>query len=215
MPTHTPFTQNFEQLPDTLPIFPLHAALVLPGGYLPLNIFEPRYINMVQDSLHSHQLIGMIQPADHSATPKLQRVGCAARIIRYEETLDGRFLILLAGLCRFEINKELDSIRSYRIIVPSWEPYKQDLEEPVRPDKQTYEHFRAVFRSHIERKKSDFDSSVIENMSEEAAINSAMSYLPISPEDKQIILETNTLKERTVAFLAILQKQDDSSTTKH
>ena len=215
MPMHTPFTQTSDQLPDTLPVFPLNAALILPSGYLPLNIFEPRYINMVQDALRSHQLIGMIQPADRSPSPDLQRVGCAGRIIRYEETLDGRFLILLAGLCRFEIAKELDSIRGYRIIVPNWTPYKADFDTPVLPDKQLYKSFCNAYRSHIEKKNIHFDWEAIENQGIESMINGAISYLSISPTDKQIILEATSLKARTVALLAILQKQNSTNNTRH
>ncbi len=100
--------QQFEQLPDTLPVFPLTNAVVMPGGHLPLNIFEPRYLNMLQDAMERHRLIGMIQPRDESPNPDLYSVGCAARITRYEETNDGRLEVSLTGLCRFEIKEELD-----------------------------------------------------------------------------------------------------------
>ena len=120
MKNHSPFSQPFELLPTTLPVFPLSSAVVLPRGLLPLNIFEPRYLNMIKDAMQGEQLIGMIQPQDNKTGSTLVKVGCAARIIRYEETSDGRLEILLAGLCRFEVREEISSMRGYRLIAVSY-----------------------------------------------------------------------------------------------
>ena len=114
----SPFVQPFEQLPPTLPVFPLSSAVVLPATNLPLNIFEPRYLNMVQDAIESHRLIGMIQPRYDTANPGLYQVGCAGRITRYAETNDGRLEIALTGLCRFTIGEELSTTCGYRLVKP-------------------------------------------------------------------------------------------------
>ena len=99
----SPFTQSFEQLPKTLPIFPLSGAVVLPGGTLALNIFEPRYLNMLQDTMRGDRLIGMIQPKNELTPTVLHTIGCAARVISYSETKDGRLEILLEGICRLSL----------------------------------------------------------------------------------------------------------------
>ena len=114
------------QLPDVLPVFPLANAVVLPGGYLPLNIFEPRYLNMVQDAMEGHRLVGMVQPRDDSTKPELYQVGCAGRVTRYYETQDGRLEIVLSGLCRFRIGEELSTTRGYRLIKPDWSEFEID-----------------------------------------------------------------------------------------
>ena len=120
MKPHSPFMQAYDQLPDTLPVFPLPNAVILPGGYLPLNIFEPRYLNMLEDAMASHRLIGMIQPRDDNTQPALYQFGCAGRISRYEETRDGCLEIMLSGLCRYEIKQEITTTRGYRLIIPDW-----------------------------------------------------------------------------------------------
>ena len=108
-----PFAQTFAQLPNSLAIFPLNGAVVLPRGSLALNIFETRYLKMVQDAMKSSQLIGMIQTKDELKPPSLYEVGCAGRIVRYTETTDGRLEILLRGLCRFSIDEELSCCLLY------------------------------------------------------------------------------------------------------
>ena len=119
VPGRNPFEPSLEQLPETLPIFPLSGVLLLPGGKLPLNIFEPRYLAMIFDSLAGHRMIGMVQPMQpggyagdglptDDGRPKVHKVGCAGRIVSFNETEDGRLLLALSGVCRFEIGRELD-----------------------------------------------------------------------------------------------------------
>ena len=106
--SYTPFMPGFDQLPETLPIFPLSDAVVMPGSELPLNIFEPRYLNMVSDALSTHRMIGMIQPdPDARDEDGLCRTGCAGRITQYRETSDGRIEMVLSGVCRFDLGEEL------------------------------------------------------------------------------------------------------------
>ena len=137
MPTaESPFVPRFENLPLTLPIFPLERALLLPRQELPLNIFEPRYLQMVLDALGSGRLIGMVQPRQGSkpADPvPVYRVGCAGRITFFQETSDGRLLIQLTGVCRFEIAEEIENNKPYRSVRPAWGPFMSDLEPSSAP----------------------------------------------------------------------------------
>ena len=118
----------YKELPDILPIFPLPGVIVLPNGNLPLNIFEPRYISMVEDALGKNRMIGMIQPNPVSKKDNgLYPIGCASKIISFSETSDNRYLIELKGIIRFKIFKEVNTIRGYRNIIPVWESFKHDL----------------------------------------------------------------------------------------
>src|SRR6185312_13944937 len=117
-------------LPDVLPIFPLSGALLLPRGRLPLNIFEPRYIAMVETALGNGRLIGMVQPSapeTQEPLPPIYHIGCAGRIVSFSETDDGRFLISLAGVCRFKIAEELPMQYGFRRVRPDWEDFLTDI----------------------------------------------------------------------------------------
>ena len=120
---------NIKNLPNIIPIFPLEGALLLPGGILPLNIFEPRYISLVDSIIGEHRLIGMIQPLEKN-NDNLYPIGCAGRITSLTETEDNRYLIELTGLLRFKIVEEKKGIEGYRLISPNWEIYKLDLNPP-------------------------------------------------------------------------------------
>src|SRR5690606_28560301 len=127
-----PFDPTFEELPSSLPIFPLPGVLLLPGGRLPLNIFEPRYLAMVEDALLGARLIGMVQPREEEGgdvgSASFYRTGCAGRITAFQETDDRRCVVTLSGLIRFDILQELPTVRGYRQVQPDWEPYRADLE---------------------------------------------------------------------------------------
>ncbi|MDJ0831980.1 MAG: LON peptidase substrate-binding domain-containing protein [Gammaproteobacteria bacterium] len=215
MPTHTPFMQNIEQLPETLPIFPLANAVVLPGGLLPLNIFEPRYLNMTQDAMETHHLIGMIQPRDDSNEPDLFQVGCAGRITRYQETYDGRLEIVLTGLIRFRVMEELSTTRGYRLIKPEWSDYIPDLNEVVEPDEQDKSEFNTALRSYLDNNKLEADWSMIEKLNSEQLTNSLVGLLPLSDTDKQMLIETDTLAHRLRAFTAILEGDNQLPNVQH
>ena len=117
-------------LPEILPIFPLADALLLPRGRLPLNLFEPRYLAMLEDALKTpDRLIGMIQPDPASETGALRNVGCAGRVVSFSETEDGRYLIVLAGVCRFAPVEEIEGFSPYRRVRADWAPWRRDLRE--------------------------------------------------------------------------------------
>ncbi len=140
MAGRNPFEPGFEQLPETLPIFPLSGVLLLPGGKLPLNVFEPRYLAMVFDALAGPRLIGMVQPVQPGGyagdglptadgKPQVHRIGCAGRITSFNETEDGRLLLALSGVCRFEIVRELEPAHGgYRRVSSVFSRYRADLD---------------------------------------------------------------------------------------
>lgn len=193
-------------LPETLPVFPLADALLLPRGRLPLNIFEPRYLAMFDDALKTgRRLIGMIQPADEADPPALRRVGCAGRIVSFSETEDGRYLIVLAGICRFAPQEELDGFTPYRRVRPDWSPWAADL-GPHAPD----EGFdRAAFLLLLKRYftaaglSTDWDS--LKEADEEMLINSLAMLCPFSAEEKQALLEAELLGDRRASLTALME----------
>ena len=207
--------QKFEQLPDTLPVFPLTNAVVMPGGHLPLNIFEPRYLNMLQDAMEKHRLIGMIQPRDESPKPDLYSVGCAARITRYEETNDGRLVVSLTGLCRFEIKEELVTTRGYRLIVPDWSKFAMDYEEQAEPDLVTQRSFINVLRSYFNQTDMTLDWKVMEKLDGESLLNALFYFLNLSNEDKQMLIEIDTVEQRIKAITAILENNNEETIVRH
>jgi Lon protease-like protein len=202
--------QSFEQLPQALPIFPLPNVVVLPRGHLPLNIFEPRYLNMVHDALAGDRLIGMIQPTSDDSPSSLSNTGCAGRIVRYEETHDGRLEIVLTGLCRFNVASELATTRGYRLIQPNWNRYAGDFAAPVEPDPQAILLFKGVLRQYFQQTNIDVEDDVLEKLHIEDLLSSLLSFLPIEPEDRQILLEADDLAARIKSFTAILQSPKDS-----
>ncbi|WP_299879748.1 LON peptidase substrate-binding domain-containing protein [uncultured Cocleimonas sp.] len=211
----SPFMQHFDQLPNTLPVFPLGNAVVMPGGHLPLNIFEPRYINMLQDAMESHRLIGMIQPRDDSPKPELYKVGCAARITRYEETNDGRLEISLTGLCRFEIKDEIVTTRGYRLIVPEWSKFAIDYEEQSEPDAVTQKSFINTLKVYFNQTDMKLDWEVLEKLDAENLLNALFYFLNLSNEDKQMLIEIDTIEQRIKAITAIFESNNKVSEIRH
>lgn len=199
------FTQSFERLPKSLPVFPLPGAILMPGNELPLNIFEPRYLNMVNDALASHRLIGMIQPRPDGAEEEdLCRTGCAGRIVQFRETSDGRIEMVLDGVCRFDISEVLPSTRGYRVIVPDWSRFEADYEN--HEDELSGEHDRLVstLRRYAESKGMSADWEALERLSTLKLLNSLGMALPLSVQDKQVLLEAIDARERLNIFIALL-----------
>ena len=132
---------GFDNLPDKLPIFPVSCAMLLPNGRLPLNVFEPRYLNMIDHALAGNRLVGIVQPLDLQSTndtdettqPRVYTIGGAGRLIAFEEAADRRYEIVLEGLCRFAIARELEMINGFRIVKPDWSRFKNDfMPQPAR-----------------------------------------------------------------------------------
>lgn len=214
MKKFSPFMQGFDNLPNTMGIFPLNNAVVMPGSQLPLNIFEPRYLNMVNDAIESHKLIGMIQPRDETQKSDLFNVGCAARITRYEEMNDGRLEITLTGLCRFEIEQEIESTRGYRLVIPSWEKYRIDFTDDSI-QKEPNIAFVAALKSYFNKTEFELDWDAMAKLNSEVLFNSLYGFIEQSKEDKQLLLEIDTLEKRVKALTSILDNNVKPNVVRH
>lgn len=206
--------QGFNDLPKTLAIFPLNNAVVLPGSHLPLNIFEPRYLNMIQDAIASHRLIGMIQPRDNTPQSELYSIGCAARITRYEETKDGRIEISLSGLCRFEIEDELTTTRGYRLIVPNWDKFAGDYTDECDLSTSN-KNFIHSLKQYFDNTEFKLDWDTMKNLSPQDLFNSLYYFIELSSEDKQMLLEIDTTDQRIKALTALLNSNQGSNIIQH
>ncbi len=193
-----PFITPFGQLPASLPIFPLEGAVVMPGAQLPLNIFEPRYLNMVQDALACHHLIGMIQPKSQNDALEipLHHTGCAGRITTYQETSDGRIGIVLSGVCRFDIQAELPTTRGYRLIVPEWNRFASDYEFPHFDEQRQQALFFSSLDHYLRANDLEIDKSIICKLSFARLLNVLTTLLPLHHRDKQAIIEAVSFDER-------------------
>jgi uncharacterized protein len=201
-----PFEPRFEELPQTLPIFPLPGVLLLPGGRLPLNIFEPRYLAMTRAALSGPRLIGMIQPVDPEPAgrqPEVQKIGCAGRIISFAETDDSRYLVTLAGVCRFAVMGELPLLDGFRRVVPDWSSYAADLEPaPASVDRaRLIGALRAFFADQPVR----IDWQAIEQTADDRLIVSLAMICPFEAAEKQILLEAPSPSERARVMIALLE----------
>ena len=213
-----PFITPYEQLPKTLPIFPLPGAIVMPGNELPLNIFEPRYLNMVSDALSSLRMIGMVQPDPAAGDESgLCQTGCAGRITQYRETRDGCMEIVLSGVCRYDVVEELPTTRGYRLIVPNWSRFRDDYADYEGKLRGEQGLLIQTLKRYCAAKGLETDWDVLERLSMVSLLNSLSMALPLSEQDKQVLLETVEPAERLYAFTALLDSElhDPGSVTRH
>jgi Lon protease-like protein len=202
-------------LPQVIPVFPLDGALLLPGGQLPLNVFEPRYLNMLDDAMAGDRIIGMVQtlPGGDAARPSLVTVGCAGRVTSFSETPDGRYLVTLTGLCRFKIRDELPVRSPYRQVRALFGDFEEDLDdgEAELPVKER-ETFLLALRHYLDHRGLDIDWASAESAPTAALVNSLAMALPFEPTEKQALLETQTVSDRCAALVALLEfdAADDS-----
>jgi uncharacterized protein len=197
-------------LPDVIPVFPLPGALLLPRGQMPLNIFEPRYLAMIDDALRSgHRLIGMIQPDEsgsaHQHQPNLYEVGCVGRITQFAESGDGRYLIQLTGVARFRLEEELNVDTPYRQCRVIYVPFMDDFtprkgEDEV--DRDSLLHALADFLKANDL-KADWDG--IKNAPNEALVNALAMMSPYGTAEKQALLEAPDLKTRAEILIAVTE----------
>jgi Lon protease-like protein len=201
-----PFLPRFEDLPQTLPIFPLSGVLLLPRGKLPLNIFEPRYLAMTEDAVKSDRLIGMVQPVEEGAAgdqPPVFPIGCAGRITQFSETEDGRYLITLTGICRFRIERELPLFCGYRRVAPDFSPFRPDFEpESTRLDRA---RLLTALKVYLKLQQLSADWESIEGAPDERLITSLSMICPFSCREKQALLESSCLAERARVLTALLE----------
>jgi len=194
-------------LPEVIPVFPLPGALLLPRGRLPLNIFEPRYLAMLDDALKTdHRLIGMIQPYDgDDQPPRLHAVGCAGRITSLTETEDGRYLIMLSGVARFRIAEEREGFAPYRRVQTDWTDFHPDLDGPESLADFDRENFLVLLQKYLEAAGLSSDWEGMREAEDEMLINTLSMMCPFAIEEKQALLEAATLVDRAGALTALIQ----------
>ncbi len=202
-------------LPDTIPVFPLGGVLLLPRAQLPLNVFEPRYLAMVDHALAGSRVIGMIQPdgeaaitlqGDASARPPLARVGCAGCISAYAETGDGRVAMTLTGLCRFVVTRELQVPTPFRQVVADYAPFAGDLAAGKGEDEVDRGALLAALRAYLRANDLTADWKEIGAASSEQLVNSLAMLSPYGPADKQALLETPALAGRAELLVALTER---------
>lgn len=215
-------TLTLAEMPETLPLFPLSGVLLLPRGRLPLNVFEPRYLAMVEEAFRNKRLIGMIQPVGEglapNGQPKLFQVGCAGRIHSFNETEDGRYLISLMGVARFRVVEELDMREGFRRVKVDWQHYANDLDSNKNCliDRACLlDHLRRYF--NLQGIASEWD--VIEKTDDHKLITSLAMVCPFSPCEKQALLEATSMEEccnllNTLMDMAGME-DEDGNTPKH
>jgi len=215
--SRNPFEPTFEQLPETLPIFPLSGVLLLPGGKLPLNIFEPRYIAMVLDALAGPRLIGMVQPVQPGGyagdglptpdgRPPVHRIGCAGRIVSFSETEDGRLLLALSGVCRFEIVRELELAHGgYRRVSSVFSAFRSDMEQSSELVELDRERLMAGLAAFFRGRNLSTDWEAVKQAADANLVTSLSMVLPFGPAEKQALLEASDSTARAKLLVALLE----------
>lgn len=192
-------------LPDTLPAFPLPGALVFPRWELPLNIFEPRYLNMFDDAMRGHRLIGMIQSVGGTRErPEIARVGCAGRISSYSETDDGRYLVTLTGICRFAVKRELVVTTPYRQVTPDWAPFAADLHPASEEGLPDRSDLILSLRTYVAANGLQADWSAVEDAPMETLVHALAAGCPFPAPEKQALLEALSLADRARTLIALM-----------
>ncbi len=198
---------NADDLPVTLPVFPLSGVLLLPRGNLPLNVFEPRYLAMVDMALAGPRLIGMIQPSeaeDKVLKPALSAVGCAGRITSFRETDDNRYLLTLTGVCRFKLAHELDVATPYRQVKADFNPFASDLATQEDEDFPR-ERLLAALRGYLSQRDLKADWRSVMSAPAETLVNALAMLCPFEPAEKQALLEAAGWQERVHTLMALLE----------
>lgn len=214
-----PFEPRFNELPHHIPIFPLGGALLLPGGRLPLNIFEPRYLSMIRDAVSSPlRLIGMIQPRDGGDSGELYTTGCAGRISSFQESDDGRILITLVGTTRFELKDYREVEDGYLLADVDWSHFEGDLtaEDDVQINRDSLLHY---LRRYFDVRGFSVDWEQLEACENERLITSLSMICPFDIAEKQALLEAPKLDHRADLLSAILEmavhSEDDDGHATH
>jgi len=207
-----PGIRKLSDLPLVIPVFPLDGVLLLPGGQLPLNIFEPRYLNMLDDVMSGERMIGMIQTRPNGAGPEdehgpsLAPIGCAGRVTSFAETSDGRYLITLTGVCRFRTGDELPTRTPYRQVRADFSSFEADLREDG-PSSSGADPapLLAALRRYLDHRGLAIDWTSAETAPSDALINSLSMALPFDAMEKQALLEAPTMADRRETLVALLE----------
>ena len=198
-----------EDLPAEFPIFPLPGALLLPHGRLPLNIFEPRYLAMVDDSMAASRLFGMIQPNAHAPRspqgPSLYQIGCLGRVTHFSETEDGRYLITLSGVARFRVTQELAVRNGYRRVVADFSPFVRDLDRPDQTSTADRAEFLDALKTYFRIHDIEANWDAIKQMPDTMLVTTLAMLCPFDDAEKQALLEAPTEPDRAADMLALLR----------
>jgi uncharacterized protein len=194
-------------LPDTLPVFPLPGALLLPRARLPLHIFEPRYLAMLDDCMKSgHRLIGMVQPRElPGGEHKLHAIGCAGRLTAFSETEDGRYMITLTGISRFRVQREVQGFSPYLRADVSWKGFERDLGAAEHDPHFDRPPFLALLARYFDSHGLSTDWSSLKEAEDELLLNSLSMLCPFDPEDKQALLEAPSLTTRRETLVTLIE----------
>jgi Lon protease-like protein len=200
---------KIEELPGVIPVFPLRAALLLPRGEMPLNVFEPRYLAMIEDAIRGHRIIGMIQPDPESGEeeerPGLVRVGCAGRLTAMGETGDGRYLVTLTGVARFRVVEELTVMTPYRQVRAAFDDFVADLAPGEGQDDVDREALLKTLKDYLSANSLEADWDGIRRAPNEALVNALAMMSPFGPREKQALLEAPDLKSRAEILVAVTE----------
>jgi Lon protease-like protein len=206
--------RNISDLPAIIPVFPLTGVILLPRAKLPLNIFEPRYLAMVDAAMDHYRVIGMIQPrgpgGDKAKNPPLASIGCLGRITDYSETDDGHYLITLTGIARFQVSGERDSRTPYREVAADYALFAEDLlsleDPPIARDRLV-----AALKPYLSDRAMQTDWKSIEEAPSETLVNALCMLCPFEPSEKQALLEAPDLVRRSEALIALLEMANASA----
>jgi len=209
MPMNADYRRPID-LPAVIPVFPLPGALLLPRGQMPLNIFEPRYIALVDDALRDgHRLIGMIQPEPTQKAPAerpaLYKIGCVGRVTQLAESGDGRYLLELTGISRFEIKEEIKTLTQYRQCRVTYAPFADDFIARKGEDQVNRDALLVALRDFLKANDLKADWDGIEQAPNEALVNALAMMSPYGPAEKQALLEAPDLKTRAEILVAMTE----------
>ena len=198
-----------QDLPEVIAVFPLPGALLLPRGQMPLNVFEPRYVAMIDEALRGARVIGMIQPdaeaGGASSVPKLYGVGCAGRITQLAETGDGRYLLSLTGIARFRVEDEVATTTPFRLCRVSFEPYASDFVARAGEDEVDRPAVLKALGDFVQATDVKVDWEGVKQAPNEALVNALSMMSPFGPREKQALLEAPDLKTRAEVLVAITE----------
>ncbi|MDF1585065.1 LON peptidase substrate-binding domain-containing protein [Marinimicrococcus flavescens] len=204
-----------EALPSRFPIFPLRGALLLPGGNLPLNIFEPRYLAMIRDAMQTDRVIGMVQPRHDqesaAAPPEIYTIGCVGRISSFSETPDGRYLVTLSGACRFDVVEELESDTAYRQVLASFDRWRHDM-QPVPPPDSLKDGLLGALEGYFHHHGIEAEWATLKTAPLAALVTSLSMICPFDPTEKQALLEARDLTRQAELLTALMQMDARSDT---
>lgn len=200
--------KRLKDLPGVLPVFPLPGALLLPRARLPLHIFEPRYLTMLDDALKTDaRLIGMVQPQQVPGRDEkaLHRIGCAGRLTQFSETEDGRYMISLTGVSRFRVLKEIEGFTPYRRCEVSWEGFERDLQGAEADKAFNRSQFMGLLNRYFASQELSADWETLQDAEDELLLNSLSMLLEFHPEEKQALLEAPSLSNRRETLVTLIE----------